>query len=232
MNISFQLSQLQHIDTQIDQDKKRIDDIIQELKNNESVNQVKASIIKIEAENKSIHNEFIALNDEIQSKKNKLSQSESSLYGGTINNPKELQDLQSEISSLNRSISQLEDTLMDILIRQEAVEEKHQSLQDELKSVLSDFETQKSLLTGEKLKLEENIGNYQSKRDAVLSQLDEDSKKIYHSLRTLKNGLAVASLNEDSCSACGTFLTASQCQEVRSPNKMFFCPSCGRIIHG
>ena len=232
MNTSFQLFQLQAIDSQIDQDKKRIVEITHTLMNNEEMDRVKETISKGEDEKKSINAEFTALNDEIQGKKNKLIQSESSLYSGTIHNPKELQDLQAEISSLKKMIALLEDDLIEILIRQEVIEEANQTSQEELKTIRTDFETQKALLLGEQKKLEENINGCLVKRDAVINQLDPNSIEIYKSLRIQKNGLAVARLNEDTCSACGTYLTASQCQEARSPSKLFICPSCGRILYG
>ena len=46
----------------------------------------------------------------------KLDQNQSSLYGGKITNPKELQDLQIESDALHRKITDLEDKLIDLMI--------------------------------------------------------------------------------------------------------------------
>ncbi len=51
-----------------------------------------------------------AIEAKLSTKRIKLAQSESSLYSGKIQNPKELQDLQVEITSLKKAISILEDS--------------------------------------------------------------------------------------------------------------------------
>ena len=59
-----------------------------------------------------------------QAQREKIEQTEKSLYGGAVSNPKELQDLQMEAESLNRYLQTLEDRLLEALLVQEEWQEQ------------------------------------------------------------------------------------------------------------
>lgn len=232
MNTGFKLFQLQEIDTALDNSQKRITEIKSLIENDQAI---QAAQIKVQKQEKLFikeKNEFNNLNDEIQTRKNKKAQSESSLYSGSISNPKELQDLQKEIGYLTSTISEMEDQLLLKLVQLETVEEELDENKKNLNAVLSEFETRKSLLLGEKNHLENLINSQTSQKQSIIDQIDVENLEIYQSIRAAKNGYAVAKLEDDACSACGTSLTASQRQQARSPGTLFYCPSCGRIIYG
>ena len=96
MNIAFQLFQIQEVDTSIDNYNKRIAEIDDQITNNKIIEKAEA-LVEVTKElliKKS--NKFKELNDEIEKKKIKKSQSQSSLYSGKVQNPKELEDLQKD----------------------------------------------------------------------------------------------------------------------------------------
>jgi predicted nucleic acid-binding Zn-ribbon protein len=232
MNTGFQLFQLQEIDTAIDKANRKIKEIEANLLDDLQVKQAKARVEICEA--KYLHQKtlFDSLHEDQQTKKIKKTQSESSLYGGSIVNPKELQDLQKEIASLTSFISTCEDKLLNILVDLEKEENELTEAKAKLQKTLSEFESKKSLLNGEKNQLLHNIDNQLGKRESVAVQFEQSIKDIYDSLRKTKNGVAVARLHDNSCSSCGSSLTASNCQQIKSQTKLFYCPNCGRILYG
>jgi len=232
MNTGFQLFQLQSIDTEIDRAQRRISEITTELGSNEAVTAAQNKLKMSQAESERIRSDFDLLNQEIQQKKVKKSQSEASLYGGKISNPKELQDLQSEIASLTRVLSEMDEKLVEKLMQVDEADEKIQKCNDRLSEAQSAFETRKSMLTAENANLENAIRNLEAQRASQISQIDDASLRTYETLRKSKNGLAIARLQDECCSACGSALTAGQCQQARSASQLFFCPSCGRIVYG
>jgi len=137
-----------------------------------------------------------------------------------------------EISSIKNTIRKLEDVLLEILIRMDQSEKNLEIHKLNLKNANSNFATQLSLLQGEKNTLLEKIQGLNSKRSTMITHLDRDNQNRYESLRKLKNGLAIAKLQDNACGACGASLTAGQKQEARSASKLFICPSCGRFIYG
>jgi uncharacterized protein len=232
MNIGFQLYQLQEIDSTLDNSNKRISEIDALLTNNDGIKKAQANLDK--TKNQFVHdtNAFNELNDDIQRKKIKISQSEASLYSGKVKNPKELEDLQLEISSLKNTIKKLDDTLLEKLLRVDQSEKKLNQCKDALKNENSEFATQSALLRGEKSSLLDTIKVNNGKRLSLWAAIDTNSQNLYEKLRSNKNGLAVAKLDDGTCGACGSGLTASQIQEARSAAKLFICPSCRRIIYG
>lgn len=232
MNIGFQLFQLQGIDTGLDIAQRRINDIDNLIKNDTKTIIAQDNLDKAKTKLTADNNEFNAISNDIQIKKSKISKSESSLYNGSVTNPKELQDLQMEISSIKKSIEKLEESLFEVMIHVDQ-SEKHLEIQKEiLKNAKSKFATLVSLLNGEKNTLLEKIKGLNSKKITMIAQISEDNLNQYETLRNLKNGLAVTKLQENTCGACGSGLTASQRQEARSATNLFICPSCRRIIYG
>ena len=232
MNTGFQLFQLQEIDSAIDKANRRLKEIEINLVDESQVTKAKELVEKCEANFFSQKSLFNSIDADIQSKKIKKAQSESSLYSGSITNPKELQDLQREISSLLAYISRAEDELMNIFIDLEKAEKELLEEKDILYKRLSDFESMKALLNGEKNQLTHLIKGLLGKRESVILPIELSILGNYDSLRKSKNGIAVARLQDDSCTSCGASLTANQCQQARSQVKLSYCPSCGRILYG
>jgi hypothetical protein len=232
MNVAFQLFQLQQIDSEIDHSQQRIDEIDRLLATNSLISSAEKKV--------NLHDQLLTqrttafnlLNDELEKKKIKKTQSQSTLYGGKVQNPKELEDLQNEIASLERSINVLEESLMQALVDVDNAEIKFELSNDDLKKARSTFATESAMLAAEKEKLDQKIGGLQNKRQPQLQQVDGVYLAQYDSLRKRKNGIAIALLHDSSCGACGANLTPSQRQTARSSSTLFICPSCGRIIYG
>ena len=232
MNIGFQLYQLQEIDTDLDNSQLRINEIDGLIKNDTNIINAQKNLEKAKKQLLVDNNEFNTISDDIQNKKIKISQSEANLYNGSVKNPKELQDLQLEISSIKKTIRKLEDVLLEVLIRLDQSEKYLEIQKNDLKIANSNFATQSSLLQGEKNTLLEKIQGLNSKKRIMITQIDRSNQNRYETLRKLKSGLAIAKLQDDACGACGAGLTAGQRQEARSASKLFICPSCGRVIYG
>ncbi len=232
MNTGFQLFQLQQIDSAIAEAQKRVLEIEDSISDQNELDLVRQKLALLEDELKIKQDQYDQLNHEIQSKKNKKSQSESMLYAGKIQNPKELQDLQLEINFLSQAINGMEDDLFEKLIDLEKAQGLIDLDKEKLAELQTNWKTRNAQLAGEKTELERLITNYLSKREPIITQLPDEDLAIYEQLRKNKNGVAVGKLQDESCSSCGSSLTASHCQQARSANTLFFCPSCGRIVYG
>jgi predicted nucleic acid-binding Zn-ribbon protein len=232
MNLGFQLFQLQKIDTELDHAQKRVEEIQSAIQADKNVETARKRVETMEAELRKIKSQFEAIDYETGQKKVKKSQSEANLYSGRIQNPKELQDLQAEIASLNKMLIDLESKSLEQLEKLEKAEEQTAAFNEALKKALTEFETNKSRLLAEKSNLENDIKHLSAKRASQESQITPDQRNAYEHLRKIKHGLAIAQVQDNSCSACGSSLTPSQCQQARSGSQLFYCPTCGRIVYG
>ncbi|MDP3721088.1 MAG: hypothetical protein Q8R09_01395, partial [Anaerolineaceae bacterium] len=108
-NPSFHLFQLQKIDTRIDALTKRLTEIDRMRNDNSARQEIEHALAQINNAYAQQKKNYDLIEEKAHAKKMKIEQSESSLYGGLVKNPKELQDLQTEIKLLKQSVSTLED---------------------------------------------------------------------------------------------------------------------------
>ena len=95
MSAALGLYRLQQIDSQMDQTRTRLETIRQTLENDAELSTANGRASSAEAELTRKRNaRNVRPKLEVQSQRIKIEQAESSLYGGSVRNPKELQDLQ------------------------------------------------------------------------------------------------------------------------------------------
>jgi len=232
MSQAFHLFQLQKIDSQIDQTNVRIQEIQRLLQQDERLQTANTFLAEKQAALKQSQLQVKRIEQEVASKRAKLEQSEENLYSGRIHVPKELQDIQNEVASLKRIISGLEDQLLEAMLRVEADEEENQRALANLHRVEGDVSSDHASLRGELQQLTASIERLSVERNALEQQISENNRLLYEKLRKSHRGIAVAGVSDESCSACGAFLTPADRQAARSPLQIFFCPSCGRIVYG
>ncbi len=232
MSISFSLYQLQKIDSQIQESEKRLAMIQTEMESDLVVTEA-LKILQISQDAfLKIKEEVDHINQEIHQRKVKIEQSESALYSGNEKNPKMLQDLQTEIGSLKKQIMGFENELLDKLIEQDTAEQTLKKRKSEFDAQNTKLNSVKSLLTSEidnLLKINERL---KIERITAVTQIPSDYLREYEKLAASKQGIAVGTIMDDSCSVCGTTFTPAQCQSARSQSAFFYCPTCHRIIYG
>lgn len=232
MNKSFHLYQLQKIDSQVNIALSRIDEIKQLLDENPELIEAKQEFDNQTEIFQKSKSELKTIENEIETHRNKLQECESKLYGGTIQNPKELQDLENEHSMLKKIITGLEEELLEKMIAHEDIQKSLTVVHEKYKKIETNVLTAQSLLTSEKDNLENYISKASDEREAQISQLNATLLEQYEQLRSEKKGVAVANLVDGACSECGTMLTPAQRQATKSSTNLFYCPNCRRIIYG
>ena len=231
MNQVFHLYQLQKVDSQIISLDNRIREISDLLKNDTEL-QLANKVFTDKSESLTSANLMLkAIEQKIQSKRNKLEQSESSLYAGNIKNPKELQDLQKEVASLKSVISDYENEQMEQMILIEQIEEEVKTCENQLKTTLVAYEDKQNNLAEESKKIEISKSKLLTERQISISQLPVALILTYDNLRKKKSGVAVARVEDQTCSICGNGLTPAECQSAKSSTTLLTCSSCGRILY-
>jgi len=172
-----------------------------------------------------------SIENKLSTKRIKLTQSESSLYSGKIQNPKELQDLQVEISSLKKAISILEDLQLEhwekieLLtgIKTERINEFEKVKVEDASAILRMESEISQLLTEQQRLLLERKG--------VTSQISSTFLATYDKLVISKKGIAVSEIMDECCGSCGSTLTPSDCQHAKNHSINQLCSNCGRILY-
>lgn len=231
MSAALRLYRLQQVDSQIDQIRARLKTIQETLQNDSAVRAATESFTSAEGRKKSTERDLKTSEAEFEKQRLKIEQAEASLYGGKVDNPKELQDLQNDVASLKRHLVTLENRELEAMMAFETAEQEFDAAKAELEKAQAGASSQYSDLTKESENLYKEIERLQFERQAVMSDLPQPSVQIYDQLRERKRGLAVAVLSDSACAACGTTLTPAQQQNARSTSQFFNCPTCGRILY-
>ena len=231
MSAALGLYRLQQVDSQMDQIYARLNTIRETLENNEELRAANNAVSKAEARHKEASSSLKQSEAEVEKQRIKIEQTEANLYSGSVHNPKELQDLQMDVASLKKYLVTLEERELEVMIQVEEAEKVLQSANEKAEQTRTRLKEQNADLTNESETLNKDLQRLESERNAVTSNIDEGSIKVYDKLRQQKRGVAVTSISENSCDACGSTVIASQQQNARSNSQLVYCSTCGRILY-
>lgn len=231
MNRSFKLYRLQHVDSQLDQVRTRLDEIESLLAEDNVVREATDAASEAESAERAAENELRRAEEEVKAQQLRIEQNQSSLYGGLVKNPKELQDLQLEAEALTRHLQALEDIQIEKMMGHDAAQVNLKAAQDNLEGVRAQRAVENRTLGSEQTKLTEEQQRLVEERASTANGISNEDMAAYLDLRKSKGGLAIAKVQNKSCVACGAELSASLAQAARSPNELARCSSCKRILY-
>ncbi len=171
------------------------------------------------------------LDDEIETVTAKRAGVEATLYGGSVTNARELQDLQDDSESLARRIRQLEDQDLEIMEQIEPIDARLAELattRDQRQLVLDDAEVR---LTAASAELAVALDAERQARAAVAARVPADLLDEYDKLRAGHGGVGVARLVGSQCGGCHLTLSAVEVAALRKqPDVASHCEECGRLL--
>jgi len=231
MSRSSSLHRLQDIDLTLDRARARLAEIERLMLGSTAVHTARRSHEQVLA---ALRGGQAAVKDaerDVATQRGKLEGAERSLYGGAVRNPKELQDLQADVESLKRHLATLEDRLLEAMLALEDLESTARQAAETLSHAEAGLLAEHASLTAEQDQLQARAETLQGEREAALAGVAEKDLALYARLRESMGGKALALLKDDSCSACGVGLSASECQIVRNSTEPVRCHQCGRILY-
>jgi predicted nucleic acid-binding Zn-ribbon protein len=160
----------------------------------------------------------------------KIQQAEKRLYSGAVKNPKELLDLQNDISSLKRQKANAYEQLFEGMVELEEAEAVLQQRTDELTRIEAEWQHSQSDLVTEQAQLEADLATQQRDQAAARAALTAPDLALYDQLRRRKAGIAVVELNGQLCGGCGVRVTASVIQQLGQDDQYARCGNCERIL--
>ena len=225
------LYRLQQIDSQLDNARTALQSIESKLSDITQIESAQQNAIQAEQKRQSELKGLRDAENKSYDTRVKIELAESSLYGGKIQNPKELQDMQNEIASLKRLVITLEDRELEAMMAVEEAEGKLTQANEALKDIEGKQIEQNATLNGERTKLLAQIERLESERKATLPPISAADLSLYDQLRKIRNGVAVVNISSRACTACGATLTSALIQTTQSTGQLVRCPTCGRILY-
>ena len=228
MPVSKQLYELQELDTDIENTGQTLDLKTGQLGKREALDaaqNVLAAEQKQLEELKHRHRESEQDVDDILAK---ITNAEKQLYGGSINNPKELSNLQHEVNTLKGLNDQLETKALEIIEQVEESERKVAALTADYTRLEEEWQRQQKHLADDIDLLKKTLVDLNEKRRKSAAQIDPPAVSLYEKVRQQKKQ-AVAKVEQGICHACRISLSANILQKARSGQPVQ-CGSCGRIL--
>jgi predicted nucleic acid-binding Zn-ribbon protein len=225
------LYRLQKIDSQRDKLHMRLNEIEREIKEDAILKEAHIHHTQALANQQGAHEQVRSTEEAVKVVQIKLEHNQSAQFGGKLQSPKELQDLQSEQAALERRRRELEEEQINAMLILEQAEVNMSQADARLVEAEQNSVNRLSLLRGEQVSSQAELEKSDTERQAILASIPISLAESYEKLRSQKKGLAVAVISDESCDACGSSLTPAECQAARSTTMIHYCPSCGRILY-
>ena len=160
----------------------------------------------------------------------KIERNEGKLYGGRIQNPKELDGFRREVEIDRARRGRLEDEILEEMATQEEEESAQVRARERLAAIMGQWKADQVDLTNEESGVSERVEQMASERGQLFTQIPAQSRSAYERLRGIRRGLAVATIDRNNCGGCRIALPVAIVQKVRRINEQVHCPSCGRFL--
>lgn len=224
------LYELQSIHTQIDKIRQIRGELPVEVADLED------DVAGLETRIQKIKTDLDDLEDAIVTRKNTIKEAGVAIkkYEAQLNEVKNNREYEAiskevEIQGLDIQVSEkkIKEFGFDIVTKTEVYEKALADL-DGRKKDLEIKQAELSVITSETQKEEEDLSNKAAKAE---TQIEERLLFAYHRLRgNAKNGLAVVTIQRDSCSGCFNQIPPQRQSDIRQHKKIIVCEHCGRIL--
>jgi predicted nucleic acid-binding Zn-ribbon protein len=146
--------------------------------------------------------------------------------------PKELSGLQSELESLAKRQSDLEDVVLDVMERVEAAEARTAELAKQREAAESDLGRVAAELAAVQDGVDKDQAFTAEARKTVAQQIPADLLALYEKLRAQYGGIGAAAIKQRRCEGCRLELDIAEIAEIRAaaPDLVLRHDSCRRIL--
>jgi predicted nucleic acid-binding Zn-ribbon protein len=196
------------------------------------VGQLADDVVLVETEDSDLGREQSKLEGDIDVVRTRMGKDQQRLDTGQVSSPRELENLQSEIESLKRRQSDLEDEELEIMERREAVQSRAQELRTEREQLV------------------QTLAETEQRRDAAFAEIDAEAEKagrqraelsasipadllaLYEKVRASSSGVGAAALHRGRCEGCHLQLNTTDLNRLReaAPDEVLRCEECRRIL--
>ena len=229
-----QLLALQQIDSDIIQLEHRIKNLplaAQLDTATQSLISSKNLLIAAETEKSDIKHELSRSEVDVEQVVSRIEKDEKRLSSGT-GSPKELEQIQHELSSLAKRRSELEEVELEIMVRIEGIDERIKSLVSEVSNWESEVSKLKAQLDSEINELNSAKFRDIEARAELAKSIDSDLLQLYEKIRSASDGVGAARLVGDKCEGCHLTMNSAEVTRIKSlpDDELVRCEECRRIL--
>ncbi len=169
---------------------------------------------------------------DVEQVRSRIERDRQRLDGGLISSPKELENLQSEIQSLQRRQSDLEEIVLDVMERRETAQSDLTSGTAERDSIAAELRTVTGARDAALAELDEQAAKADVRRAQVTGAITAELLALYDKLRAQQGGVGAAALRMRRCQGCNLALNTVDLNAIRvaPEDEVLRCEECRRIL--
>jgi predicted nucleic acid-binding Zn-ribbon protein len=189
-------------------------------------------ITVLEAREGDLKREQAKADADVEQVRSRIGRDRTRLDAGQVSSPRELENLQSEIESLLRRQSDLEDVELDVMERLEAAQARLKEAGAELVSVAADMQAVTARRDTAVAEIAGHSTQAAQQRAVVAAEEPAELLDLYERLRTQHGGVGAAALRRGQCQGCHLTLNAGDLAVIRAaaPDDVVRCEECRRIL--
>jgi predicted nucleic acid-binding Zn-ribbon protein len=154
------------------------------------------------------------------------------LNSGQITNPKDLENIQNELTALERRIGTLEDAELELMELLEGAQAELSSAQADLAAVKTDLDQAVAARDAALVVIAEQEAEATEERETIAAGVPENLATLYDKVRGQYGGLGAAALRARRCEGCRLELNSADLAELAGApsDEVLRCPECSRIL--
>ncbi len=194
--------------------------------------ELRDSIAALTAQNSDLRREQAKAEADVEQVRARIDRDRQRLDSGMVNSPRELENLQSEVQSLHRRQSDLEEVVLDVMERLEtahgaltAATSGRERLASDLLSVTAARDTALAELGEQSVKAGD-------RRVEVAASIPADLLDLYDKLRVQHGGVGATALRQRRCQGCNLTMNTVDLNAIRAApdDEVLRCEECRRIL--
>jgi len=193
--------------------------------------ELRDEISTLEAQEKDLGREQTKAEADVDQVRNRVERDRGRLDAGQVSSARELENLQSEIVSLARRQSDLEEIVLDVMERRETAQSRRDSLASEHAALAGQRDVVVARRDAALAEIAEEAGKAQDRRSGVAAGEPADLLALYERLRA-QHGVGAAALRGGRCQGCHLSLNTVDLNRIRAaaPDEVLRCEECRRIL--
>lgn len=158
---------------------------------------------------------------------------EKKLYGGSVTNARELQDLQGDFDQLARQRDRVEEELLALLEQVEAKQGGVRAGEARLREIEAAWSGDQARMQADDQRIEVELSGLRGQREEQAAKVPPPLLDRYDRLRRRRKGVAVSKVQRGVCLGCRLSIPPAVLQRARSGTNPDppQCPSCERILY-
>lgn len=194
--------------------------------------QLRDAVASLDAEQGDLQRAQVKAEADVDQVRLRIDRDRKRLDAGQVSSPRDLENLQSEIGSLGRRQSELEEIVLDIMERRETAQASRDAAVGERAEIAASREVLTTRRDAALAELGEQAGKAADRRAAVAGEEPPELLDLYGRMREQHGGVGAAALRRGRCEGCHLSLNTVDLNAIRAaePDEVLRCEECRRIL--